>query len=366
MIEKTSEVDILETLFEGFLDKVIVTENLNFDEDTIVKDIEKISEEIVKEEGEYKQYIEENLRSLGYRLREDNRLNERVFLANLERDYGYIFYHLELVYLLSVELGKCIHGKFDKDESPLITVMTFNHVRACSMLAEVLHLIKGGYGNGAIARFRSLHELSVVSEFIFEKKEPAAEAFLDYLEVMKVKDALYLKQLYGSEKKIEEVLKNYKNIKQKFILKYGIRFADEKSKCDYEWARGFLNINEKSFPSFAMIRSNINRKTGREQYKLSSNNIHSAPKSIISNINTKTGYPIAGASNIGLAEPGNWSIYEMQIMNTQLMKLVLKSKDFSFIDIIKIQFIIKNIQILCNYSYEKFGKIENIFKKNEG
>ncbi|MFC7164719.1 DUF5677 domain-containing protein [Halospeciosus flavus] len=45
---------------------------------------------------------------------------------------------------------------------------------------EIHHLLKGGFADGAFARWRSLHELSITTTFIKQAGSDTAERFLHY------------------------------------------------------------------------------------------------------------------------------------------------------------------------------------------
>ena len=49
--------------------------------------------------------------------------------------------------------------------------------RACQQYLEIIYLVKGGFADGAYARWRSLFELSVISEFIRKNPEEVAKAY---------------------------------------------------------------------------------------------------------------------------------------------------------------------------------------------
>lgn len=53
------------------------------------------------------------------------------------------------------------------------------HGRACQQFLEIHHLLKGGFADGAYARWRSLYELGVVSEFIRDNGEKVAKAYYE-------------------------------------------------------------------------------------------------------------------------------------------------------------------------------------------
>lgn len=360
--EKLSVTDIV---FGRFMEKILEAEELTLSEETLADDFKTITLEMLKDEGKYKDYIDDSLMYYGYRLREDNRNEEKAFQAHLQQDYGFVLYHLELIYLLSIELGEFVFNKISKEE-PLNYLMNMQHVRACSIFSEIIHLIKGGYGTGAMARYRSLHELAVVSEFVFQNRTTAATAYLDYLGVMKAKDARYLKYLYGEDEELNTAISIFEQeIKPDLERKYGKKFADIESYNDYEWARSSLKISPNQTPNFGQLRKKVKREHGREQYKLSSNTIHSAPKSLVSTLGSIEGFPIAGASNIGLSEPGSWATYELIQMNSILLSLVQKDEDINVLYHLQTAFMLKLIQTLCNFVYEEFYNVEKEILKDD-
>lgn len=356
---------VTDIVFERFMKKIQEDEKLDLSEKTIVADIKKITSELMTDEGKYKSYIEDSLMYFGYRLREDNRNQEQSFQAHIQQEYGFIFYHMDLIYLLSIELGEFIFDKISSNNT-VNYLFKLKHIRACSIFAEILHLLKGGYGTGAMTRYRSLHELAVVSEFVHNNGQAAAEAYLDYTEVMKAKDARYLLTLYGNDIELIKAISRFEqDVKPNLEEKYGEKFVDIKSFHDFEWARTFLNMKPHRNPTFNQIRNKINRDKGREQYKLSSNNIHSAPKSLISTLGSWNGFPIAGASNVGIAEPGSWAVYELQQMNTILMKLTQETEETNVLDSLQAILIVKLIQNLCNFVYVEFGSVERALLQEE-
>jgi hypothetical protein len=52
--------------------------------------------------------------------------------------------------------------------------------RGCHLAAEICHLLRGGYADGAEARWRTLYELEVISKFICIAGDDTAERYLYY------------------------------------------------------------------------------------------------------------------------------------------------------------------------------------------
>jgi hypothetical protein len=218
--------------------------------------------------------------------------------------------------MLGVLFSKNIN---DNKEKALTDFSLHQHIRACSIYSEIIYLIKGGLGTGAITRFRSLHELAVISEFVVENGEDAAESYFNYLPVVQMKDLMFQERIVGESLDDETVKKELRVHLREIRKKRGKDFINLKERSDYIWAKKYLKTGQNA--SFNQIRKSINRKHGLKPYKIASNNIHSAPKSIISSLSTSSGAFGSGASNIGVSLAGTWGTYEMLQMN----RLVLVS-----------------------------------------
>jgi len=59
-------------------------------------------------------------------------------------------------------------------------VLTRLHVRACQVSDEVITLLENGFADGAMARWRTLHELGVVATLIADGDERLAERYIHH------------------------------------------------------------------------------------------------------------------------------------------------------------------------------------------
>lgn len=77
---------------------------------------------------------------------------------------------LETVLMIVEESGEefCsnLEDDFLNDNELLVSVLVHFHARACQLGKEILKLLKGGFAEGAFARWRTLHEIVVISFFI--------------------------------------------------------------------------------------------------------------------------------------------------------------------------------------------------------
>ena len=173
--------------------------------------------------------------------------------------------------------------------------------RACQVTSEIIVLIENGYADGAIARWRTLHEVGVVASVLAEYGDEAAERYLAH-EIVDVKHSIDEEERRNTLLKRRPIAKRHlRNILDAYnaaLKKYGKDF-DER----FGWASKYLN---KRRPTFVDLERIADQAILRSDYKLASHNVHATSASITCKLGVPEGSQImlAGASNFGLAEPG--------------------------------------------------------------
>lgn len=106
------------------------------------------------------------------------------FMSKNGQIWGKAFVASEAMYLLALEAGSDIRVYAStlaeeqyRDIMFRYCVLGELYARACQQYLEIVYLIKGGFADGAYARWRSLFELSVISEFIRKNDEKVAKAY---------------------------------------------------------------------------------------------------------------------------------------------------------------------------------------------
>jgi hypothetical protein len=240
-------------------------------------------------------------------LREVN-LDERYlrgFRRRLARTWKTPFDLLEvqrhLACSVAAEINEELRRKSRKADAPLVEVLTSLHARACQIAAEVLVLLHAGYPEGAITRWRSLHEVSIVLHFIDKHGVETAKRYLDHDVVESWKAANeYAKHCdeLGFEPIEAGKLAQVKRAYDAALKKYGPDFLGT-----YGWAA--LDLNKG--PKFTDIEKGAGFEHWRPMYRLASHPVHANPKSVkyrMGMIEGATRYLPVGPSNYGLADPG--------------------------------------------------------------
>jgi hypothetical protein len=212
-------------------------------------------------------------------------------------------------------------GKQEKVQWLLIRLL----VRACQVTDEIICLLENGFADGAMARWRTLHEIAVVAVVIAQYGENLAERYLAHqaVESKKAMDkylacfkALGYKPLPVREQK--NIQKNY----DLAIAQYGKPF-----KSEYGWAASHLKNDR---PTFADLEAAAGRAEMRSHYQMGNDNIHAGIRSMFIRLGLLdyTGL-LSGRSNAGLTEPGQNAAHTL----TQLSALVCMTEP-SFDDLV--------------------------------
>nr|WP_159075159.1 DUF5677 domain-containing protein [Celeribacter baekdonensis] len=89
------------------------------------------------------------------------------------------FDHLDMLWHVAQELGE-LHGKDvqrrnDEDNNATMAALARIFSKALLVVQEIIYLLKGGFPDGALTRWRSLHELSVTAMYIAKHGEDTAK-----------------------------------------------------------------------------------------------------------------------------------------------------------------------------------------------
>jgi hypothetical protein len=240
--------------------------------------------------------------------RAESRRQKRLFAGFSKRLYarwGVAIERLRMLLTISREFGARINEEIRQsgldNREHLAEVLTRSHARACQITEEIISLLSAGYADGAMARWRALHEIAVVSSFIAAGGEDLAERYT-------------LHQVVESKRAADEYERyrdrlGYKPLKQKQIKHLEASFAALKGRFGaeftkpYGWAASQLRIRN---PRFSDIERAATVDHLRPYYRMASHPTHANPKGIFFKLGlpTKSRIFLAGPSNAGLADPG--------------------------------------------------------------
>jgi hypothetical protein len=234
---------------------------------------------------------------------------------------------LDALISLSLELGSEFSQKFNSatssDSDIILHVLTRLHARGCQVSSEILTLLRGGFADGAHARWRTLHEISVIARFISVNENDLAERYLAHSAVVDYQRALQYRKYNDDLSYVRMSDEDFNVIKSTYdevLDKYGSNF-----KSDYGWASEALG-NPK--PSFTNIEEKVNESHMQPFVKLAHVNVHAGSKGIFYRLGSPPNDDllVAGASVFGVGEPGQNTAYTINKLASTL--LLYKNTNF--------------------------------------
>jgi hypothetical protein len=203
------------------------------------------------------------------------------------------------------------------EKQPFSTdVLTRLHARACQVATEITTLLEAGFADGAMARWRTLHEIAVVAFFVQDGGEDVAERYVHHQVVEsrraaqkheKVRERLHEKPIAPT--KLARLEKVYRVLLDRYKKPF---------RAQYGWAADKLG---KDRPDFSDIEAAVNIDHLRPYYQLASHPVHANPKGIYFKLGLlgESDMLMAGASNYGLAEPGQQTVLSLAQIASALM-----------------------------------------------
>ena len=276
-----------------------------------IPDSEKISEIIknvmLKTLPEAAEILSNELKSKSARMLKERQRINRSFEKRLIKRWAKPIDILEMFYVIAFEVGEEFNREYReeaaKNNDYLFDALTRIHARACQVCFEIITLLKNGLADGAHARWRTLHELAIISFFIEEHGQEIAKRFLDYEAVENYRDAVEHQKhcnALGYEPLSSKEFKEIENDYFSTCRKHGKKFNK-----NYGW----IPKNMLSERKFKEIEKSLKIDKFHYFYTLASHNIHAGAKSLKFRLglfqdSSKSDLLLAGPSNYGLADPG--------------------------------------------------------------
>lgn len=236
---------------------------------------------------------------------EERRMNHAEFVARNVARWKEGFDALELLLEIATEAGDSFSTRHRPDAAQrgdlTFDVVVRLHAKGCLISKEILALLKNGFADGAHARWRALHEISVTAMFLAKHGEAATQSYVDFEFVEAYRGASQHNRYASRINSPAFTVVEMANIKEQFDLmveKHGDEFGKP-----YGWARKFI---PKGNPTFFALEEEVGLDHWRPYYRWASQNIHANVKSIQSSLGlseAKESMLQVGPSNSGMADP---------------------------------------------------------------
>lgn len=231
--------------------------------------------------------------------------------------------------LLAVLIDLCVHhGSKINDEFADVAARRGNfkfdalrriHARSCQVATEIYTLLREGLADGANARWRALHELTVISDFLSKHDQITAKRFLLHSQIEEYK----LMETYQQAAKrlgwtpvSPKTLTNQKQIVDRLRSKYGNAFLK-----DYGWAAHIIKKPKQEKVTFADIEALADRDNFIFAVKMAHKHVHASAYGTLHPLGASPtdDFLIAGGSIYGLDEPGKQAAQALCVVTANLL-----------------------------------------------
>ena len=175
------------------------------------------------------------------------------------------------------------------------------HARALLVTREIICLVEGGYADGALSRWRSLHELAVVSAFLSKQDAQVAQRYLASFHFEAYRAAIQLNE-YAARAKLRKFssseLASMSETRDLLEKRFGKGMRE-----NYGWASAALG---KDKPNFHDMEISTGLDHWRPRYKWASQHTHGNHRpanSLLGLSESKQPKFLVGASNSGFVDP---------------------------------------------------------------
>lgn len=248
--------------------------------------------------------------------------NERdAFMRRLALTWADPFKLLDIHVALCQEIGAVRNDWLRKKrrrakDLAVVDVVTRLHGRTVQIAQEVQALLRNGFADGAMSRWRTMHELTVTAMLIVDRGPSVAERYVAHIGADSIKAARQYQRFAAVLQHRPISARDQKRLDALALeleRKYGKPFLN-----DYGWAADTLkNPN----PTFASIEAAVDLDRLRPYFKLASNTVHAGAKGTFFRLGAldDQGGILAGASDVGLQEAGRLTALSLAQITTVLL-----------------------------------------------
>jgi hypothetical protein len=209
------------------------------------------------------------------------------------------FYTYGRDYLLSAMKGT------DVERSPTIQAIAQLHARAVRTAREVLYLLEAGLADGAFARWRTLHEITVVALVLDQYGDELSVRYLLH-DAVRIDRQIKDLDRHTAALGWEQVNKSDRTAISEEVAALRKRFGPVFATADFGWVDGVIPVRKRQRPNLADLERAVQLEKFRPFFGWASESVHGGPLGLRS-----LGIPLnaddflyAGGSTSGLADPG--------------------------------------------------------------
>jgi hypothetical protein len=217
-----------------------------------------------------------------------------------------------------IEVAAEVGGKFNTEVRPLaiqekdylFEALTHLHARALLVGSECICLMKGGFADGALSRWRTLHELNVVAAFLLKNDKEVALRYLVSFEFQALIAARQMKK-YAERSKMDPPTDDEIRVMESRCKGHTQRFGED-MRHEYGWAADVIG---KKSPTLLDIEEATGLDHWRPRFKWASQHTHGGHRpfgTLLGTAESKAPVLLIGQSNSGLVTEGPKTLKEIE------------------------------------------------------
>jgi hypothetical protein len=252
------------------------------------------------------------------------------FESRLQKTWKEPFGLLESLIVVCLESGESKKDKLSKGKditSPKQVALIKIHARAVQIAYEILSLVRSGFADGAHARWRSLHELAIITFFLWENSDDVSERYLNHTVMKKFKEAKNYARYYKKLKYSPPSKKEFSLLKRehdKLLQKYGQEFE---YRSGFEWIPKSILADR----SFRSLQEHVKMDKFHPFYSWASDSMHGGAKGLhrLGLMDTlQDEVLLVGGTNYGFADPIQNTAISLAHITSNLLLLEPDFEDF--------------------------------------
>ena len=303
--------------------KAIVKDSRPADKIITVELLDQLNKEVLP-------YFVKEAYKNGHYIIKGNKVSQALTRRRIRETYYQLFCQLECIISFSLDIAKNISNDYEsqskrkkfkyKEQNEKYVTSLQLHGRGILAAKEILILLKNGFPNGAMGRWRTLYEYAIISLYLSEKPNLISKQYLDYDSIERF-DEMKSYQKNASAFNLEpftnEDVEQLSNKVSELSETYGKKYSTKLG-----WAK--CN-NEQIVTSFSDIEKDVNFSDFNFFYKTANNCVHGGPKGA----NDIIGNNIKGTILVGQSDSGFLDV--IRLTSLMLFQLTISIGKFQFV-----------------------------------
>lgn len=253
---------------------------------------------------------------------EELRHSHDEFMKRNESRWYEGFEALETLTAVCVEAGSSFQQEFlahvELQNDILLGVLMRIHARSCRTAREITALMRNGYADAALARWRTLHELAVTAQALSKLGRPAA---MDYLAASNVKALEGMREYQqsaswmGMEPYTDAEMVRAELRVDRMLAAQGRTAGDYGG--NFGWARPYVHSGH-----FDKLQQFVGMDHWNHEYKWASQDVHAghrASRAPLAMSEASQALLLVGASDSGMTEPGDRTAISLSQVTTTFL-----------------------------------------------